>query len=60
MIAYIIRKHAAKNLLRHVNQYTGKPYGEDEAIAVYEIFNENGFNKIASKAITRSGPNIPE
>jgi hypothetical protein len=42
-----IRKRAARNLLTHVNQYTGKPYGQDEAIAVYEVFNENGFCRVA-------------
>jgi hypothetical protein len=38
-----IKKRHAKNLLTHVNRYTGKAYGEEEAIAIYEIFNENGF-----------------
>ena len=38
-----IRKTHAKNLLTHVNLYTGKAYGEEEHIAIYEIFNENGF-----------------
>jgi hypothetical protein len=42
-----IRKRAARNLLTHVNQYTGKQYGQEENIAVYEIFNENGFTKFA-------------
>jgi hypothetical protein len=42
-----IRKRAAKNLLTHINQYTGKPYGQEENIAVYEIFNENGFTPFA-------------
>jgi hypothetical protein len=42
-----IRKRAAKNLLTHVNLYTGKTYGEEECIAVYEIFNENGFAHFA-------------
>ncbi len=40
-----MKKRHAANLLGHVNQYTGKKYGEDEAIAVYEIWNENGFIK---------------
>ena len=38
-----IRKTHAKNILTHVNPYTGKAYGEEENIALYEIFNENGF-----------------
>jgi hypothetical protein len=38
-----IKMQAAKNLLTHVNPYTGKAYGEEENIAVYEIYNENGF-----------------
>jgi len=38
-----IKKRHARNLLTHVNPYTGKAYGEEEAIAVYEVFNENGF-----------------
>lgn len=33
----------AKNLLNHVNPYTGQRYAEEETIAIYEIFNENGF-----------------
>ncbi len=33
----------AKNVLAHVNPYTGKPYSQDEAICIYEIDNENGF-----------------
>ena len=44
---FAVRKRAAKNLLNHVNQYTGKPYGQDECIAVYEVFNEDGFAKFA-------------
>ena len=38
-----MRRQHAKNLLTHVNPYTGKCYGEDEAIALYEVFNENAF-----------------
>ena len=53
-----IRKRAAKNLLTHVNQYTGKPYGEDECIASYEIFNENGFAKYALEGGFEQWPNI--
>jgi len=37
-----IRKQHLKNLLAHVNPYTGKAYGQDEAIVIYELFNENG------------------
>ena len=33
----------AKSLLAHVNQYTGKAYGQEEAIAIDEVWNENGF-----------------
>jgi hypothetical protein len=33
----------AKNILTHVNPYTGKAYGEEENIAIYEVYNENGF-----------------
>jgi hypothetical protein len=38
-----IKKTHAKNLLTHVNLYTGKAYGEEEHIAIYEVWNENGF-----------------
>ena len=38
-----IRKAHARNLLTHVNPYTGKAYGEEECIALYEVFNENAF-----------------
>ncbi len=33
----------ARSLLEHVNPYTGKRYADEEAIALYEIFNENQF-----------------
>jgi hypothetical protein len=33
----------AKAILEHVNPYTGKRYADEETIALYEIFNENGF-----------------
>lgn len=33
----------AKNVLDHVNPYTGKRYGDEETIAIWEIFNENLF-----------------
>lgn len=35
----------AKNLLTHVNPYTGKAIGQEEAIVIYEVFNENGAAK---------------
>ena len=38
-----IKMQAAKNFLTHINPYTGKAYGEEENIALYEIYNENGF-----------------
>ena len=38
----VLRRHAAA-FLNHVNPYTGKKYAEDEAIAVWEIENENAF-----------------
>ena len=40
-----IRKTHARNFLTHVNPLTGKSYAEDEAIALYEVFNESGFVK---------------
>ena len=43
------RKQHARNVLNHVNPYTGKRYGEDEAIAIWELDNECGFaNKMLS------------
>lgn len=33
----------AKNVLDHVNPYTGRRYGDEETIALWEIFNENLF-----------------
>ena len=33
----------AKNLLNHRNPLTGKRLGEEEAVAVYEVWNELGF-----------------
>ncbi|MEK6796818.1 MAG: beta-galactosidase, partial [Spirochaetota bacterium] len=35
--------NSAKNVLDHVNPYTGKRYADDEAICMYEVNNENGF-----------------
>ncbi len=52
-----IKKRHAKNLLTHVNPYTGKAYGEDEAIAVYEVFNENGaLYKTLSAGLSKWNP----
>jgi hypothetical protein len=51
-----IRKRAAKNLLTHVNLYTGKEYGQEECIAVYEVFNENGFTKLVLDGGTDKWP----
>lgn len=45
----------AGNLLNHLNPYTGKKYGEDEAIAVYEMWNEQGF----MKRVLESGLALP-
>lgn len=50
-----IKKQHAANLLNHVNPYTGKKYGEDEANAVYEVWNENGF----VKRVMEKGLNLP-
>ncbi|MGH7143063.1 MAG: hypothetical protein ACREJ2_02885 [Planctomycetota bacterium] len=36
------RKRFLKNLLTHVNPYTGRAYGQEPAIVIYELFNENG------------------
>ena len=33
----------ARNILEHVNPYTGKRYADEEAIGLYEIINENSF-----------------
>jgi Beta-galactosidase len=38
----IYRRHII-NLLNHVNPYTGKKYAADEAIATWELNNEEGF-----------------
>ena len=35
-------KQYARDFLGHVNQYTGKPYTEEPAVAFVEIVNENG------------------
>ena len=37
------RKRFARNFLNHVNPITKKRYAEDEAIAMFENFNESGF-----------------
>jgi len=33
----------ARSMLEHVNPYTGKRYADEEAIGLYEIYNENDF-----------------
>ena len=33
----------ARNILEHLNPYTGKCYADEEAIGLYEIYNENDF-----------------
>jgi hypothetical protein len=33
----------AKSILQHLNPYTGKCYADEEAIGLYEIYNENDF-----------------
>lgn len=43
-------KRYAFNLLNHVNPYTGRRYAEEEAIACWQIFNENS---AASQILTR-------
>ena len=40
-----LKKQHAVNLLNHRNPYTGKRYAEDEAIAIFEVWNEQGFLK---------------
>ncbi len=37
-----LQKEYARNLLTHVNPYTGTQYGKEPAIAIVEIVNENG------------------
>ena len=39
------RQQQVKNYLTHVNPYTGKSYAQDEAIAIYELANENAHVK---------------
>jgi len=36
-----LQKQYARDLLTHVNRYTGKPYAEEPAVAFVEINNEN-------------------
>ena len=38
----VFQRYAA-NVLNHLNPYTGKRYADEEAIGLYEIFNEDGF-----------------
>ena len=40
-----MRKRHAANFLSHLNPHTGRRMGEEECIAMYEIWNENGFLK---------------
>lgn len=37
-----LEKEYARNLLTHVNPYTGKAYRDEPAIAIVELLNENG------------------
>lgn len=37
-----LQKEYARDLLTHVNAYTGLPYTQDPAVAIIEINNENG------------------
>ncbi len=37
------REKHLQNILQYVNPLTGKAYGQEEAIAIYELHNENGF-----------------
>jgi len=45
----------AVDVLNHVNLYTGKKYAEDENIACYEVWNENG---MVHRAL-ETGLNLP-
>ena len=38
-----VRRRHAENFLGHVNRYTGRPYSREECIAIFEVWNENGF-----------------
>ncbi|MGB2823352.1 MAG: hypothetical protein WBF17_20385, partial [Phycisphaerae bacterium] len=40
-----MRKRHAANFLNHVNPYTKRRLAEEECIAMYEVWNENGFLK---------------
>ncbi|MDR0931919.1 MAG: hypothetical protein LBM70_02735, partial [Victivallales bacterium] len=40
-----VRYKHTENFLNHVNPYTKKRYAEEEAIAVFEVYNENGYLK---------------
>ena len=37
-----LQKEFAKQVLGHVNRYTGRAYGDDPAIAIVQVINENG------------------
>jgi hypothetical protein len=41
----LARKQQVKDYLTHVNPYTGKDYAHEEAIAIYELANENAHVK---------------
>jgi hypothetical protein len=43
--AFQTRQKRMKDFLTHVNPYTGKSYAQDEAIAIYELANENAHVK---------------
>ncbi len=38
-----LRRRHAENYLAHLNRHTGRTYGQEEAIAIFEVWNENGF-----------------
>ena len=42
---YRARQQQVRNYLTHINPYTGKDYAHDEAIAIYELANENAHVK---------------
>ncbi|MCE0496492.1 MAG: beta-galactosidase [Methylacidiphilales bacterium] len=50
-------KANATAFLNHVNPYTGKRYAEEEAVAVWEVQNENGF---VVKALQNELDNWPD
>jgi hypothetical protein len=42
---FLAREQQMKNYLTHVNPYTGKDYAHEEAIAIYELANEDAHVK---------------